>query len=184
MKNKQCLKCNIEISLKTKSGKCRPCYKTEYEHSYCINRYKTDNQFASKQKQKATIYQRDNLDKVLIYNKSYRKNRELHDIEYKLANILRSRLTHAVSNGQKSGSAVRDLGCSMAELKTYIESKFQPEMNWTNYGSWHIDHIKPLSSFILSNRTELLDACHFTNLQPLWAKDNLSKGAKYVLREI
>ena len=53
-------------------------------------------------------------------------------------------------------------------------------MNWKNYGfrGWHIDHIKPLSSFDLSDRNQLLEACHYTNLQPLWWYENLSKGVK------
>ena len=80
------------------------------------------------------------------------------------------------------GSAVRDLGCSVEELKRHLEKQFQPKMNWENYGlyGWHIDHIKPLVNFDLTNREQFLEACHYTNLQPLWAEDNLSKGAKCV----
>jgi hypothetical protein len=72
---------------------------------------------------------------------------------------------------------VTDLGCSIDELKTYLESKFELDMSWDNYGrkGWHIDHIVPLCKFDLSNKVELERACHYTNLQPLWANDNLAK---------
>jgi len=96
--------------------------------------------------------------------------------EFRLPFNLRSRLYQAVRNQQKSGSAVRDLGCSIEELKQHLESQFQEGMTWENYGQWHIDHIKPLASFDLSNREQFLQACHYTNLQPLWAEDNLRKG--------
>ena len=91
---------------------------------------------------------------------------------------MRNRLRCAIKGNFKSGSAVKDLGCSIDELKTYLESKFKPGMYWDNwsYDGWHIDHIKPLASFDLTDRKQLLEACHYTNLQPLWAKDNLIKS--------
>jgi len=69
---------------------------------------------------------------------------------------------------------------SIEGLKNILESKFQSGMNWENYGEWHIDHIRPLSSFDLTNPTELKLACHYSNLQPLWAYDNLSNSDKRV----
>jgi hypothetical protein len=96
----------------------------------------------------------------------------------RLAEALRSRLYQAIRWESKAGSAVSDLGCSIPELKQYLESKFQPGMTWDNYGQWHIDHINPLAKFDLTDREQFLQACHFTNLQPLWAVDNLAKRDK------
>jgi hypothetical protein len=66
-------------------------------------------------------------------------------------------------------------------LKKYIESKFKEGMSWDNYGvyGWHLDHIIPLSS--AKNEEELKSLCHYTNLQPLWAFDNLSKFNKIIV---
>jgi len=104
-----------------------------------------------------------------------------NDKNYKLKHVLRSRLNKAINNNYKTGSAVSDLGCTIEELRKHLEDQFQEGMTWDNYGlkGWHIDHIKPLASFNLEDEEELLKACHYSNLQPLWAKDNLSKGAKY-----
>jgi hypothetical protein len=70
------------------------------------------------------------------------------------------------------------LGCSIAELRLHLESQFQPGMSWNNHGEWHIDHIRPLAKFNLACPLQLERACHFSNLQPLWAKDNIVKGMK------
>ena len=85
----------------------------------------------------------------------------------------------AVKHGYKTGSAVRDLGCTVPELRAYLEARFRSGMTWANHSrdGWHIDHIRPLASFDLTDRAQLLEAVHFSNLQPLWAEENLSKGA-------
>jgi hypothetical protein len=104
------------------------------------------------------------------------------DVEFRLKKVLRVRVAAAVkSTRKKIGSAVKDVGCTVDELRRYLETKFQPGMTWDNHGKqgWHIDHIKPLASFDLTDREQFLKACHYTNLQPLWAADNLKKSAKY-----
>ncbi len=108
---------------------------------------------------------------------SLQKQRRSMDVIFKLKSQLRSRFYNAIKNNQKTGSAVDDLGCTITEFKSHIESKWQKGMTWDNWtkDGWHIDHIKPLSEFVLSNPEELKKACHYSNLQPLWAKDNLDK---------
>ena len=124
---------------------------------------------------------------VLNKNKrnNYSKNRLKTDIQHKLRTNLRIRLNHAINNNQKVGSAIKDLGCSVNELVSYLESKFSTGMSWDNWTTdgWHIDHIKPLASFDLTDRKQFLEACHYTNLQPMWADKNLSKGKKVEIFE-
>jgi hypothetical protein len=131
-----------------------------------------------REKAQQKVYRKNNRDKIReIEKQSYANNK---NINLKLSRSLRARLRSALKRNTKSGSAVKDLGCTIDEFKIYLESKFQPGMAWDNYGyhGWHIDHIKPLASFDLSDRKQLLEACHYTNLQPLWAVDNLAKGDK------
>lgn len=99
------------------------------------------------------------------------------NVQFKLKMLLRNRLRLAIKNNQKVGSAISDLGCSVEELKTHLESKFLPGMTWGNWSrnGWHIDHVEPLSKFDLSDPIQFKKACHYTNLQPLWATDNLKK---------
>lgn len=115
-------------------------------------------------------------------NKDYIRERYKSDPIFKLSRLMRGRLNMALRINQKAGSAIRDLGCSIEELKSYLESKFEPGMSWDNHGKkgWHIDHIIPLSSFNLGNREELLRACHYTNLQPMWANANIAKRDKII----
>jgi hypothetical protein len=99
----------------------------------------------------------------------------------KLIGNYRTRIKNYMKFNKVSiGTGTLDLvGLSSQELKDYLESKFDENMSWDNYGlhGWHIDHIIPLSS--AKTVDELKKLCHYTNLQPLWSKDNLSKGNKF-----
>lgn len=137
--------------------------------------------------ERSQTYYRNNKEKIAEkhsdYNKSNRvKNQKRQndrysaDMQYRLGCRLRTRLNNALNGNFKAGSAVRDLGCSLEYLKSYLESKFSPGMTWQNRHLWHIDHIRPLAMFDLTDRAQFLEACNYKNLQPLWAEDNLSKS--------
>ncbi len=121
-----------------------------------------------------------NREKNRKHKAEYNRKKRRNNIQFKLAERLRGRLRSAIKYGIKVGSGVRDLGCNLDEFKQYIESKFQFGMAWDNHGSygWHLDHIKPLKDFDLTDRKQLLKACHYTNIQPLWWQDNLSKNRR------
>jgi hypothetical protein len=103
------------------------------------------------------------------------------NIGFRIAGNLRSRIRIALKGICKSKSTVKLLGCSIKYFKNYLKSKFLEGMSWKNYGyyGWHIDHIRPCTTFDLSNPEEQHKCFHYTNLQPLWAKDNLIKSDKY-----
>lgn len=153
--------------------------------------YRLENKEKIKQSQKR--YRDSNKQQISQYNKNYNLSNNYHnlyckkrkdtDINFKLAILLRKRLNTIIKKEIKAGSAVKDLGCTCEELKHHLESKFQEGMSWDNYGrtGWHIDHIIPLWSFDLTNRKEFVRAVHYTNLQPLWAVDNIRKSNKIIV---
>jgi len=115
-------------------------------------------------------------------NKINKKRRERirNNPDVKIVYNLRRRIHHVVKDGYKSRQTLKLLGCTLEVFMKYLESQFQPGMSFENYGKWHIDHIKPCSSFDLTDATQQSKCFHYTNLQPLWAVDNLKKGAKNV----
>jgi hypothetical protein len=106
------------------------------------------------------------------------KDRLISDPTYLIKRNLRNRFKQAIKNNYKAGSAVKLLGIDVESFKKYLEGFFKPGMAWSNYGKWHIDHIFPLSGGDLGDINFLKKVCHYTNLQPLWAGENLSKGNK------
>jgi len=112
------------------------------------------------------------------YVRQYEKNRKKVDIGFKLSKILRTRMWSALKTNVKSNKTIELTGCTLNQLKKYIESKFQDGMNWENYGVWHIDHIIPCARFDLSDPGQQKICFHYTNLQPMWGEDNLKKGAR------
>ena len=113
---------------------------------------------------------------------AYEKKRRQEDPDYKMKKYLRSRLWDILvrkKNLKSFGGALKILGCSVEEFWQHLEKQFQPGMTRKNYGAWHVDHIKPCASFDFTDPKQVKECFHYTNLQPLWAKDNFSKGAKH-----
>lgn len=113
-------------------------------------------------------------------NPHYAALRYAKDLTFKIKALLRSRVLRAIKadGAKKEASALNLIGCTVEELKRHLEQQFLDGMTWENMGAWHIDHVRPLASFDLTDPDQQKIACHFTNLQPLWAKDNMRKGAK------
>jgi hypothetical protein len=93
---------------------------------------------------------------------------------------LRNRVRNALKSRRaiKLASTLELVGCSVAELRLHLESQFKPGMGWCNYGQWHIDHITPISFYNLTEEREQRQAFHWSNMQPLWAAENMAKGSK------
>ena len=197
MNTKKCNRCEIERLLcdftkdsDKKDGLrtiCRICYKEKYleNREKEIERSKTyqKNNREKVLKQKlihAKKYFIKNRDKIKEYQKTYMSNRRKHDKFFKLSDSVRSRIYGFLKKNKisKKNTTFELVGCAPQELKIYLEQKFIDGMSWENQGKWHIDHIIPLSS--ATNEDELYKLCHFTNLQPMWATDNIRKGAKII----
>jgi hypothetical protein len=114
------------------------------------------------------------------YMRQYVTNRRRHDKAFQLIARCRLRVRRALSRHTKSAKTLELIGCTASELKVYIESKFQPGMSWDCIERIHIDHVRPLASFDLSNPEHQRVAFHYTNLQPLWAEDNLKKSSMWL----
>ncbi|MCC5957687.1 MAG: hypothetical protein JJU07_16425 [Natronohydrobacter sp.] len=117
------------------------------------------------------------------YNTAYKNWRYAEDPSYALARATRSRVHHAlkaaVGSPGKARPTMELLGCSAEDYRLHLESMWEPGMTWENWSpdGWHIDHVRPLASFDLSDPGQQAKAFHYTNTRPLWSKDNLSKGS-------
>ena len=125
-------------------------------------------------KEREKIHREIYKPKRAIRRKERRKNENL----YGLVNDVRYRIWFYLkkNNITKKNRTFQIVGCSPQELKEHLENKFVSGMSWENRTEWHIDHIIPLSS--AKTEEELYKLCHYTNLQPLWAEENLKKSNK------
>lgn len=133
-------------------------------------------------KEKVKEHAKKYNDKISTKTKRNEKDKESYNSDplKKLCVCSRNRISKFLDGKVKSASTQKIVGCSWEDLKVYIESLFKEGMSWENYGinGWHVDHIIPLSSGKTLEEIEKL--CHFSNLQPLWWHENLSKGAKII----
>ena len=118
---------------------------------------------------------------------NYLQERRKSDISFRLKERIRSRLNSAVKAKKKNGSAVKDLGCTIADFKEHVEGLFYESpthgaMTWQNWGvgpgKWQLDHIVPLSSVDLTSRFDFLRVVHYSNIRPLWHEDHVLKTKK------
>ncbi len=96
----------------------------------------------------------------------------------KISSAARSRIGDALrsANARKSSSSTALLGCTIPELRDHLAAQFREGMTWENHGEWHIDHIRPCSSFDLLDPAQQSECFNYKNLQPLWAAENLKKS--------
>lgn len=119
-----------------------------------------------------------NRKQIIKKTSKYNINRRKIDVMFKIKHNIRKRIRNILLSKRlnKNNNFVKYIGCTLLELKVYIEQKFQVGMTWNNYGKWEIDHIIPLSKATTSE--ELYKLNHYTNLQPLWMSENRSKFNK------
>ena len=149
--------------------------KRRRENGY-FKKYHEDN----KEKRNIQIreHYQNNKEEILAQKKEYKRKKYQTDPEYRLKVLLRNRFKRAIKNNFKSSSVMKLIGCTIQELRDYLEKRFVDGMTWENYGEWHIDHIKPCASFDLSDPKQQQECFHYSNLQPLWGIDNLKKADK------
>ena len=177
----KCKTCNEEKhhSLFANHGKQKP-----YECKTCRNKRDFDKRNLDRDaynKKQREIYQIQK-DKINAAKRINLQKRRDEDAQYRVKMALHIRLYQAVKHqkGVKSSKTLELLGCTVEDLRVFLEAEFVDGMTWENYGEWHIDHIRPCASFNLEDQEDQKICFHWTNLQPLWAKDNLKKGGKYV----
>lgn len=178
--------CKLCINLRNKNYRLKKLehFKSKRKEHYQKNREKMliqKNKYASKHKQEKAlydkIYREKNKEKIKEHKKNWIKKHSNCPI-LKIKRNLRRRIHHLIADDYKSMSTFELVGCSAEEFKNYMELKFIDGMNWENYGQWHIDHIRPCSSFDLTDIEQQKICFHYSNCQPLWAIDNLKKGKK------
>jgi len=114
-----------------------------------------------------------------LYHTLYMKEKYKKDINFKIKNNLKSRFYHSIKS-TKFTSIIKLVGCSIEELKLYLEQQFFPEMTWENHGLiWEIDHKKPCAAFDLTQLEEQQKCFHYTNLQPLFKTTEIAKSFGY-----
>lgn len=123
-------------------------------------------------------YAKHNKEKIIKNRRNREKIRTKTEPLFRLKKNYRNRLYDYYRGTNRSKRSEEIVGLSWIEFKIYIENKFLSGMTWDNYGEWHIDHIIPLCS--ASNGDDLEKLFHYSNCQPLWKKDNISKGGKII----
>jgi len=156
-------------------SECKSCCQ-----KYC-KKYREEN--PEKKRESQNKYYAKNREKIRVDHKKYMRQRVKQDPIFRLLHNMRTGLWSCLSGKQKNSRTMQYVGMTPDELMDYLEGRFTGGMTRDNYGKWHVDHIRPISSFDFAGpdiEGKLHMAWNYTNLQPLWAADNMSKGAKCI----
>lgn len=183
-----CKACCSEVNKKSyyKNREKRKAAMSKYYEANKEREKERSSQYAKNNREKRLEYLREyrekNIDKLREKAREYTKDRKKRDPLFKLKSAIRINIYFAF-NRYKEGSKVQSksyseelLGCSLEYFVSYISEQFTEGMTLENHGEWHLDHIIPLAT--ANTEEDVIRLCHYSNYQPLWAKDNLSKGSK------
>lgn len=199
---KHCSKCNIyklldefhnnknkykKVSKYNKAIYCKICANIWYKERYQRQREQRIEKQREYNKTKQCKTNRQNRwrNNPEVRERAYQwyRNRKKNNPGFKLACNLRSRIWDALNGKCKSAKTMELLGCTIDEFVKYIESKWEKDMSWQNYGNkenqWSIDHIKPCAMFDFTNEEEQKQCFHYSNMQPMWSKENYLKNSFY-----
>lgn len=177
---KQCNKCNQIKDIgefhkaNTKSDglgySCKPCSSIKGREWYAQNK--------EARRKTIELWRNKNPEKLRKIQREWAKKQRIHNLQYKLKQNLCRRMREMIDENSKGGRSKELLGCTIEELKKYLESKFRPGMSWDNYGpdGWTMDHIIACYHFNLSKTEEQKKCFHYTNLQPLWATTKIAES--------
>lgn len=199
-KTKVCNVCQIEKDIKEfakhknkPSYRCKKCLSEYNKTYYQKNQEKLKQQtqkFRDENPEYMKLWEIKNNKHRKEYRKKYKKEhknainkhereRRKKDHAYRVKKNLRRRVNEVITkSNKKCDSTLKLLGCSLETFLQYMRGQFTEGMSWDNYGKWHIDHIIPCASFDLTDPEQQRKCFHYTNLQPLWAEDNMKKGSK------
>jgi len=181
-----CKKCKIIYAKKSALDNKEKIkiYQKKYrkEHKEQAKKYMKKYYIKNKHKliRKSRTYYSQIKNQFTLKRKLYKNLHLKNNIQFKIKENLRKRITNAIKGNIKSLHTMFLIGCEIDYLMYYLQSQFKSDMSWSNYGKWHIDHIKPCASFDLSKPKEQRKCFHYTNLQPLWAGENIRKGKKLI----
>ena len=176
-----CHECYLDIRKKyhksEKYKKVLKKYQSSEKGKKTLANYKQTAEFKKSRKKALKNFQGSEKQK-LIYKRYFKT--EKGEIA-KMWTTLRIRLKNwcGKKNARTRSEMQTIVGCDKKTLRAHLETRFKPGMSWQNHGEWHIDHIIPLTKFNPKNYKDVLKANHYSNLQPLWAKENLKKSSKF-----
>ena len=201
--NNQCIKCKYEISkpriIKNKEKIARKKQEwvdnnrervkanqekwhennLEYREKYQKSYYNANRDKILENNKK---YNNENKEKVRVRKSEWTKQQRLTNPQLRVKDSMRARVRGLLTrdNITKKNTTQELIGCDFEYLRKHLESQFTEGMTWENYGrnGWHVDHIIPCNNFDLTDIEQQKKCFHYTNLQPLWEFDNLSKGSK------